>query len=41
MYLEYQNGEALNATATVVIRYFDEGLAPEWDVYLGGLPNDR
>ena len=29
-----------NATATVILRYYDESLASEWEVYLGGLPND-
>ena len=30
-----------NSSAVVKIRYYDESLASEWEVYLGGLPNDN
>jgi len=30
-----------NASASVRIRYYDEGPASEWEVYLAGLPNDN
>ena len=34
------DSQSSNATATVILRYYDESLASEWEVYLGGLPND-
>lgn len=30
-----------NATAVVRLRYYDESIASEWEVYLSGLPNDK
>jgi lysosomal alpha-mannosidase len=30
-----------NASAIVKIRYYDESVASEWEVYLSGLPNDN
>jgi hypothetical protein len=30
-----------NASAFVKVRYYDESLASEWEVYLAGLPNDK
>ena len=29
-----------NASAVVKIRYYDESIASDWEVYLAGLPND-
>jgi Glycosyl hydrolases family 38 C-terminal domain len=30
-----------NASASVRLRYYDESPSSEWEVYLGGLPNDN
>jgi hypothetical protein len=30
-----------NASALVRLRYYDESIASDWEVNLGGLPNDN
>jgi hypothetical protein len=30
-----------NASASIRVRYYDESIASEWEVYLNGLPNDN
>jgi len=37
---KHHSASASNATAYLKIRYYDESVASEWEVYLGGLPND-
>ena len=40
MYLYFQSEVAKNASAVVVVRYYDEGQAAEWDVHLSSVPVD-
>ena len=40
MYLYFQSEVAKNASAVVVVRYYDEGHAAEWDVLLSSVPVD-
>lgn len=42
LYLAFSSDSAYrNATAFVKVRYYDESLGSEWEVYLAGLPNDN
>jgi hypothetical protein len=40
MYLYFQSEVAKNASAVVVVRYYDEGQAAEWDVHLSSVAVD-
>jgi len=41
MYMEFMTSSTnRNASALVIVRYYDESPAAEWDVHLGSIPMD-